>query len=105
MATMTRKVTSEVTWREIQELVDQGRAADFHAGDEVRQVLKDGSVMDFAVAAVNHYQDDEVIFVMKNCIGEELPMNEKDTNAGGYRRVISEKRLIRISWQCYRMSW
>ena len=92
MATMTRKVTNEVSWGEIQALVNQGRAADFRAGDEVRQVLKDGSVMDFAVAAVNHYQDDEIIFVMKNCIGEELPMNEEDTNAGGWpRSYLREK--------------
>lgn len=92
MATMTRKVTNEVSWGEIQALVNQGRAADFRAGDEARQVLKDGSVMDFAVAAVNHYQDDEIIFVMKNCIGDELPMNEEDTNAGGWpRSYLREK--------------
>lgn len=92
METMTRKVTSEVSWKEIQELVDQGKATDFHAGDEVRQVLKDGSTMDFAVAAVNHYQDDEVIFVMKDCIGEELPMNEEDTNEGGWpKSYLREK--------------
>lgn len=92
MATMTRKVTNEASWGEIQALVNQGRAADFRAGDEVRQVLKDGSVMDFAVAAVNHYQNDEIIFVMKNCIGEELPMNEEDTNAGGWpRSYLREK--------------
>lgn len=92
MATMTRKVTSEVSWKEIQELVDQGKATNFHAGDEVRQVLKDGSVMDFAVAAVNHYQDDEVIFVMKDCIGEDLPINEEDTNAGGWpKSYLREK--------------
>lgn len=92
MATMTRKVTSEVSWGEIQALVDQGRATDFHSGDEVRQVLEDGSIMDFAVAAVNHYQNDEIIFVMKKCLEEELPMNEKDTNAGGWpKSYLREK--------------
>lgn len=92
MAIMTRKVTNEVSWREIQEMVDQGKASDFRAGDEMRQILKDGSVMDFAVAAVNHYQNDEIIFVMKDCIGEKLPMNEEDTNYGGWpKSYLREK--------------
>lgn len=48
--------------------------------------------MVFVVAAVNHYQDNEVIFVMKDCIGEKLPMNEEDTNYGGWpKSYLREK--------------
>lgn len=83
MAKMTSKATNEVSWEHIQWRVDQGMASNFHPGDEVSDVLKDGSTMVFAVAAVNHYQDDEVIFVMKDCIGRES-MNEEDTNYGGW---------------------
>lgn len=61
MAKVTSKVANEVSWEHIQWMVDQGMASNFHPGDEVSDVLKDGSNMVFAVAAVNHYQDDEVI--------------------------------------------
>ena len=92
MAKMTSKATNEVSWEHIQWRVDQGMASNFHPGDEVSDVLKDGSTMVFVVAAVNHYQDDEVIFVMKDCIGEELPMNEEDTNYGGWpKSYLREK--------------
>lgn len=84
MAKMTSKATNDVSWEHIQWRVDQGMASNFHPGDEVSDVLKDGSTMVFAVAAVNHYQDDEVIFVMKDRIGEGLLMNEEDTNYGGW---------------------
>lgn len=92
MAKVTSKVANEVSWEHIQWMVDQGMASNFHPGDEVSDVLKDGSNTVFAVAAVNHYQDDELIFVMKDCIGEELPMNEEDTNYGGWpKSYLREK--------------
>lgn len=83
MAKWMHRITNEVSWEMIQWMVDQGMASRFHPGDEVSDILKDGRTMVFVVAAVNHYQDDEVIFVMKDCIGRES-MNEEGKNYGGW---------------------
>ncbi len=80
-----KKIATEISWGEIQKKVDQGMASTFHPGDEVSDTLKDGSPIAFVVAAVNHYENDEIIFVMKDSLWEE-PINEKYTNYGGWPR-------------------
>lgn len=91
MAKWIRRTENETSWIEIQEMVDQGMATGFSAGDEVIDTLKNGSEMGFAVAAVNHYQDDELIFVMTQCIVEDA-MNEKMSNAGGWTKSCLRRR-------------
>lgn len=79
---LTTKTTKEITWKEIKEMVDKEEIA-LKVGDEIEETLKDGRRLWLAVAAVDHYQPGEIIFVQKNSVGYEQ-MNEKRTNEGGW---------------------
>lgn len=100
MTELTRKAMSIVSWEQIQEMVNQGAAENFKPGDEVTQVMEDGSTGVFAVRAVNHYQDGEVVFVAKDCIGPDRPMNDRWTNAGGWKdsemRKYMNEELVKL---------
>ncbi len=63
MATIKRTETSKVTWKEVQEIINSGKAAEkLKVGTEITETLKDGSRAVIEVAAVDLYQNGEVIF-------------------------------------------
>lgn len=86
MATIKRTETSSVTWKEVQEIINSGKAAEqLKPGTEIAEILKDGSRAVIAVAAVDLYQNGEVIFCFRNTVGEEHRMNKEWTNKGGWK--------------------
>ena len=86
MATIKRTETSNVTWKEVQEIINSGKSAEqLKPGTEIEEILKDGSRAVIAVAAVDLYQNGEVIFCFRNTVGEDHRMNKEWTNKGGWK--------------------
>lgn len=86
MATIKRTETSSVTWKEVQEIINSGKAAEkLKVGTEITETLKDGSRAVIAVAAMDLYQNGEVIFCFRNTVGEDRRMNKEWTNKGGWK--------------------
>lgn len=85
MAEVTNKKRQNLSWEEIQELVNRGAADAFSDGDEITQELTNGRTATFVVLAVNHYQDGEIVLRSKDCIGALRPMNRRGTNKGGWK--------------------
>lgn len=86
MATIKRTETSDTTWKAVQEIINSGKAAEqLKPGTEIAEILKDGSRAVIAVAAVDLYQNGEVIFCFRNTVGEDHRMNKEWTNKGGWK--------------------
>lgn len=85
MTTITKTITEETTWSSIQEAVNAGKAADFKLGTIITETLKDGRRMPYVLAAVNHYQQDELIFINMINYGDHQ-MNKRATNKGGWNK-------------------
>lgn len=85
MTTLTQTVTKEITWKAIASFCESGKAADLLAvGDIISIVLKNGEKMRIAVAGINTYKPNEVVFTFKDILSEEAPMNKENTNEGDY---------------------
>lgn len=85
MTTLTQTVTKEITWKAIASSCESGKAADLLAvGDIISIVLKNDEKMKIAVAGINTYKPNEVVFTFKDILSEEAPMNKDNTNEGGY---------------------
>ena len=85
MTTLTQTVTKETTWKDIAEACKNGKATEtLNVGDIISIVLKNGENMRIAVAGVNTYAENEVVFAFKDILSEEHYMNERYTNEGGY---------------------
>ena len=85
MAIIKRTETSNTTWGEIQEIINAGKQAELlKPGTEIIIDLKDGSKGIIVVAAVDHYEKGEVIFVFRRTVGPNHEMNEKWTNKGAW---------------------
>ncbi len=85
MATIIKKVSERITWDAIQKDVDEGKAGEYQVGTIVIETLKNGRKMPYAVAAVNHYQQDELIFINTENYGNHC-MNKTNTNEGGWNK-------------------
>lgn len=53
-------------------------------GDKITTVLKDGQTVQFTVAAINPYGENEVAFVMEDCLAADSVMNAECHNKGGW---------------------
>ncbi len=85
MTTITKSITNPITWNEIKEAIAAGKAKELLAvGDYIRVMLKDGTPMRIAVAGIDHYNENEVIFAFKDIMPNEKPMNAEYANRGGY---------------------
>lgn len=63
--------SKDISWKEIYRIIANGDAAkSLPAGTELAETLKDGRRVILAVAAVDLYGDNEVIFVLRNSIGQ-----------------------------------
>ena len=77
---ITTKETRETTWEEIIAKKDK-----LKLGDEIRCELTNGEIVHAVVAAINPYGDGYNAFVFKDCIGEDMEMNDECTTKGGWR--------------------
>ena len=85
MATLTQTVTKEISWDNIAFMCESGQAKDIlSVGDFVSITLKNGEAVRLAVAGINTYKENEVIFAFKDILSKEAPMNDSYTNEGGY---------------------
>lgn len=85
MTTITKSITNPITWNEIKEAIAAGKAKELLAvGDYISVMLKDGTPMRIAVAGIDHYNENEVIFAFKDIMPNEKPMNAEYANRGGY---------------------
>lgn len=89
---ITTKVMQQTTWQQILEDVKAGEAVKY-AGTETEITLKDGTTAVLAVAAVNHYKDNELVFVFRDYLSDKKPMNEDGGNAGGWKKSDLRKWL------------
>lgn len=86
MTTLTQTVTKETTWKDIAEACKTGKAVEtLNVGDIISIVLKNGENMRIAVAGVNTYAENEVVFAFKDILSKEHYMNKHCTNEGGYQ--------------------
>ena len=85
MTTLTQTVIKETTWKDIAEACKTGKAAEtLNVGDIISIVLKNDENMRIAVAGINTYAENEVVFAFKDILSEEHYMNKHCTNEGGY---------------------
>jgi hypothetical protein len=85
MTTLTQLVTKEITWDHIAEVCHNGEAKEFfNVGDVISITLKNNEKMRIAVAGIDTYAENEVIFAFKDILAKEQPMNKEHTNKGGY---------------------
>lgn len=80
-----RRVSKPVTWAEISEQIKQGKARELlSVGDVVPFIMKDGQHVNAVVAEIDPYRENEVAFVIEDCLRDLHYMNEKCTNKGGW---------------------
>jgi hypothetical protein len=85
MTTLTQSITKEITWDHIAEVCRNGEAKEFfNVGDVISITLKNNEKMRIAVAGIETYAENEVIFAFKDILAKEQPMNKECTNKGGY---------------------
>lgn len=89
-----RRVSTPTTWDEIAGKIKAGKAREFlSVGDVVPFTMKDGQTVNAVVAEINPYGDNEVAFVIEECLDERHVMNKEYTNAGGWRDCDMRKYL------------
>lgn len=84
-AVLTKKQEETVSWLEIAERIHAGSENAIEVGDEIACTLKDGTEVVFVAAAINPYVENEVAFVIKDCLPDLHNMNDDCTNEGGWR--------------------
>lgn len=90
MTQITQRVTKEMPWKGIVDLINRGEAAAaLQVEDVLTDTMKDGTQIAFEVA---HIAEDGVYFVMKDC-SEEMQMNTRATNRGGWKETGLRKYL------------
>lgn len=85
MLTLIKKVSENTTWDAIQKDVDEGKAGEYQIGTVLIETLKDGTQMPYVLAATNHYQQDELLFINMKNYGDHV-MNKRATNKGGWNK-------------------
>lgn len=89
-----RRLSTPTTWDEISEKIKAGKAREFlSVGDVVPFTMKDGQTANAVVAEIDPYGENEVAFVIEDCLDESHVMNEEYTNAGGWRDCDMRKYL------------
>ena len=83
MLTIYKKTTMETTWEAIAEAVKAGTLRELMGvGDEIPLELKTGEKITVQLADIR----DRAFFVLKDCMKELKPMNERMTNKGGWAK-------------------
>ncbi len=95
---IVRKSEQGAEWIDIQDIIRKGRApVSLPVGTEIEFNLKNGDLAVVAVAAVNHYDEQDAVFHFRRIIGRHC-MNKSNTNEGGWhdsegRRYINEELI------------
>lgn len=90
MTQITQRVTKEMPWKGIVDLINRDEAAAaLQVEDVLTDMMKDETQIAFEVA---HIAEDGVYFVMKDC-SEEMQMNTRATNRGGWKKTGLRKYL------------
>lgn len=85
MPVLTQKITKEITWDGLAFCCENGQARQYLSiGDTVSAALKNGEGFRIAVAGINIYKDNEVVFAFTDILSKEARMNIGHTNGGGY---------------------
>lgn len=75
---ITRVTQDRSSWQDIIELVRAGCSYRlFNVGDVISFKLKDDTDFEMEVAGIDIYAPNTVVLVAKNCLSEDLPMNER----------------------------
>lgn len=96
MTTITRTVTTPITWENIKTAISRGKASEIlSVGDIISIKLKDDTPIQIAVAGINIYNDNEAIFAFKDVL-DARPMEKKDITTTNYvysdmRRYLNSK--------------
>ncbi len=94
MATIMRRTESPIEWAEIKEAVQAGKVAELlSVGDEIAETLATGEHAVFVVAGIGVYEENQVIFSLKDCLAEEYYMNKDWTNKGGWPACDMRRHL------------
>lgn len=90
MTQITQRVTKEMPWKVIVDLINRGEAAAvLQVEDVLTDTMKDGTQIAFEVA---HIAEDVVYFITKDC-SEEMQMNTQVTNWGGWKETGLRKYM------------
>ena len=68
------KVKTKFSWSEIADMIHSGDMDFFSVGNEISCTLKNGKEVTFVVAHINPYDENEVAFVLKDCLQERHTM-------------------------------
>ncbi len=68
------KVKTNFSWSEIADMIHSGDMDFFSVGNEISCTLKNGKEVTFVVAHINPYDENEVAFVLKDCLQERHTM-------------------------------
>ena len=75
---ITRVTQDRSSWQDIIELVRTGCSYRlFNVGDVISFKLKDDTNFEMEIAGIDIYAPNTVVLVAKNCLQEDLPMNER----------------------------
>ena len=96
--TVVRKQSFRGSWAEIAAEIKSGYGYRvLSLFDEVTFTLKNGKEATVRVIAENPYHPNEMIFQFTSCLGE-MPMNRRDTNAGGWAECGANYKLNTEYW-------
>ena len=91
--TVIRPYASLYSWAEIKNEIKSGNADGFFKiGDVLPIELKNGKSVNLVVAAINHYEENQVIFAFDNLVNKHN-MNEENSNTGGWRDCKMREHL------------
>lgn len=82
-AILTTRTEQAVSWAEIAESIYSGNSK-LKVGDELTTTLKNGTEVTFVVAHLNPYDENQIAFVLKDCLPDRHCMNDNGSNKGGF---------------------
>lgn len=80
---ITTTAEHTASWAEVAESIYSGNSM-LKVGDELTVTLKNGTEVVFVVAHLNPYDDNQIAFVLKDCLPDSHCMNDKGGNKGGF---------------------
>lgn len=88
------QVKGVISWAQIKEWSDLREASKhFEIGDEIYDELKTGEPITLVVVEKDKPFDGDVMFMLKDCLRATYPMNDTDTNEGGWKASKLRKVL------------
>lgn len=99
-AWIQRTSTDRSSWTEIAEMIRSGYGQKYLAiGDRVGFKAKDGTEMMMELAAFNPYWENSAAFVSLDCYPDDRPMNERNTNTGGWNKSVMKQKTMKTLYE------